>query len=126
VQRKSFDLMKKIKKVPVKVLKEQSGYLLNTLQGVLRSTTYQLWAEGVASAEDIDLGIRASFGFRSPHEGSMMHADLGGSWRWPDDVVTQKTERTFAGMPGISRRSPRDILLVVAPWWGYLSSYIET
>ena len=97
----TYDLMKKVKKVPVKVLKELPGYLLNTIQGAMRSMAYRLWADGVASAEDIDLGIRASFGFRNPHEGSMMHADLSGGWKWPKDVLAKRAERE-AAIPGLS------------------------
>jgi 3-hydroxybutyryl-CoA dehydrogenase len=94
----TYDLMRKVKKVPVKVLKEQPGYLLNTIQLAM---AYRLWAEGVASAEDIDLGIRATFGFRNPHEGSMMHADLSGAWKWPKDILAKRAERE-AAIPGLS------------------------
>jgi 3-hydroxybutyryl-CoA dehydrogenase len=97
----TYDLMRKVKKVPVKVLKEQPGYLLNTIQLAMRSMAYRLWAEGVASAEDIDLGIRATFGFRNPHEGSMMHADLSGAWKWPKDILAKRAERE-AAIPGLS------------------------
>ena len=55
----------------------------------------------MASAEDIDLGMRASFGFRSPHEGSMMHADLSGSWKWPKDILAMRAESTVS-IPGLS------------------------
>jgi len=97
----TYDLMKQVKKVPVKVLRELPGYLLNTIQLTMRGMAYRLWAEGVASAEDIDLGIRASFGFRSPHEGPMMHADLSGGWRYPKDVLAWRAEGAVA-IPGIS------------------------
>jgi hypothetical protein len=40
----------------------------------------------VATAEDIDLGIRATFGFRLPHDGALMNYDLAGVWKWPKDV----------------------------------------
>lgn len=99
-----YNLMKQVKKVPVKVLKERSGYLLNTIQFAMREMAYRLWAEGMASAEDIDLGIRASFGFRSPHEGSMMHYDLSGSWKNPKDVLAMRAEST-ASMPGLSEEA---------------------
>ena len=57
----TYDLLKHVKKVPVKVLKELPGYLLNTIQKALGATAIRLWAEGVASAEDIDLGVRDFF-----------------------------------------------------------------
>ncbi|MBI4191455.1 MAG: hypothetical protein HY525_13080 [Betaproteobacteria bacterium] len=98
----TYDLMKKVRKVPVKVLKEIPSHLLNTIQRAMRYAAIRLWAEGVASAEDIDLGIRASFGFRSPHEGAMMHADLNGSWKWPKDVSAARAEEMISSMPELS------------------------
>ena len=97
----TYDLLKQVKKVPVRVLKECPGYLLNTIQAALGSVAIRLWAEGVASAEDIDLGVRASFGFRHPHEGPMMHADLSGSWKRPKDLLALRAKRTVQ-MPGLS------------------------
>ena len=99
-----YDLMKQVKKVPVKVLKERPRYLLNTIQGAMREMAIRLWAEGVASAEDIDLGIRASFGFRNPHEGPMMHTDLSGGWNVPKDILAMRAESTLS-MPGLSEEA---------------------
>ncbi len=100
----TYDLLKQVKKVPVKVLKELPGYLLNTIQKALGSTAIRLWAEGVASAEDIDLGVRTSFGFRHPHEGPMMHADLSGVWKRPKDILAVRAQR-MAQMPGLSEEA---------------------
>lgn len=82
----TYDLMKQIKKVPIRVLKELPGYLLNRIQGAMSREAMALWAEGVASAEDIELGITSTFGFRMPHEGPFKHYDLAGIWKWPEDV----------------------------------------
>jgi 3-hydroxybutyryl-CoA dehydrogenase len=82
----TYELMKKIKKVPVRILKERPGYLLNTIQSALSREANRMWAEGIASAEDIELGIISTFGFRSPHEGPMLHYDVSGVWRWPEEV----------------------------------------
>ncbi len=82
----TYDLMKRIKKMPIRVLKERPGYLLNSIQSAMSREANRLWAEGVASAEDIELGIKSTFGFRMPHEGPMMHYDLAGIWRWPKNI----------------------------------------
>ncbi len=82
----TFNLMKKIRKIPIRVLKERPGYLLNTIQAAMSREANRLWAEGVASAEDIELGIKSTFGFRMPHEGPMLHYDVSGVWRWPKEV----------------------------------------
>ncbi len=87
-----YELMKKIKKVPIRVLKEMPGYLLNRIQGAMSREANRLWAEGVASAEDIELGVKSTFGFRMPHEGPMGHYDLAGMWKWPADVRTRSRQ----------------------------------
>jgi len=104
----TYDLMKEAKKVPIRVLKERSGYLLNTIQGAMGAMAQRLWAEGFASAEDIDLGIRSTFGFRNPHEGSMMHYDLAGIWKWPKDVLAKMAERNLSA-PGLSEEAKEKI-----------------
>ena len=88
----TYELMKKIKKVPIRVLKEMPGYLLNRIQGAMSREANRLWAEGVASAEDIELGVRSTFGFRMPHEGPLGHYDLAGMWKWPADVRTRSRQ----------------------------------
>lgn len=105
----TYDLLKNVKKTPVRVLKEfiipeLPGYLLNTMQRALEGAAYRMWAEGVASAEDIDLGIKASFGFRNPHEGPFMHADFSAHFRWPADVQDRQVQKTLA-MPGLSEEA---------------------
>ena len=85
-----YDLMKAIGKVPIRVLKERSGYLINTINDALAWEAGRLWAEGVASAEDIELGIRSTMGFRMPYYGPFGHYDYSGTWRWPPDVLEKK------------------------------------
>ena len=80
-------LMQAIGKVPVRVLKERTGHIINRLQDAMRHEANILWAEGVATAEDIELGIISTCGFRMPYEGSMMHYDVAGIWKWPKDVL---------------------------------------
>lgn len=82
----TYDLLAKVRKMPIRVLKELPGYLLNRIQGAMGREASRLWAEGVASAEDIERGITAAFGFRMPHEGPFKHYDLAGIWKWPEDV----------------------------------------
>ena len=85
-----YDLMKKVRKVPIRVLKELPGYLLNRIQGAMGREATRLWAEGVATAEEIELGIQSTFGFRMPHEGPFLHYDLAGIWKWPADMRTRR------------------------------------
>ena len=85
-----YNLMKLVKRVPIRILRELPGYLLNRIQGAMGREASRLWAEGVASAEDIELGIQSTFGFRMPHEGPFLHFDLAGIWRWPQEAGNKK------------------------------------
>ncbi len=105
----TYDLMKKIRKVPIRVLKELPGYLMNRIQSAMRREVNWLWAEGVASAEDIELGIKATIGFRMPHEGSMMHYDLAGIWKWPKDVLINMSAREISGGAELSAEAAEKI-----------------
>ncbi|MFC1942784.1 3-hydroxyacyl-CoA dehydrogenase family protein [Chloroflexota bacterium] len=96
----TFDLMKKIRKIPIRVLKELPGYLINRIQNALGREVYKLWAEGVATAEDIELGVKSTFGFRMPHQGPMGHYDLAGIWKWPADVQTATQFKNNSGESG--------------------------
>ncbi len=115
----TYDLMAKVKKVPVKVLREQSGYLLNSIQYAMAAEAQKLWAEGFASAEDIERGITATFGFRSPHEGPMMHNDLAGIWKWPRDVLEKRAERILSAK-GLSEAAKAKLVAQIIsgkPWF---------
>ncbi len=81
-----YDLMKKVRRVPIRLYTEEPGYLINRLQAVVFKEAARLWAQGMASAEDIELGIISTFGFRMPHEGPFKHYDLAGIWKWPEDI----------------------------------------
>ena len=81
------ELMTRLRKIPIRLRKELPGYLLNRIQRAMGREALKLWAEGMASAEDIELGIVSTFGFRMPHEGPFMHYDLAGIWKWPTDVI---------------------------------------
>jgi 3-hydroxybutyryl-CoA dehydrogenase len=96
------ELMKRIGKVPIRVLKERPGALINRIQDAMRHEANRLWAEGVASAEDIEAGITATFGFRSSHEGPMLHFDLAGMWRCAPDIRAGIAAAEVEGQDGLS------------------------
>ena len=89
----TYQLMQRARKVPIRVLKEISGYLLNRIQGAMGREALRLWAMGVATAEEIELGIRSTFGFRLPHCGPFAHHDLAGLWRWPPEARVARPAR---------------------------------
>ena len=102
------ELLSGVRKIPIRLHKEKSGYLLNRIQAAILQEASQLWAEGMASAEDIELGIVSTFGFRMPHEGPFLHYDLAGIWKWPEDVRNPQA---------IENEALREQMLKAEPWF---------
>ena len=101
-------LMRSVRKIPIRLRKEKPGYLLNRIQAAMMREASQLWAEGMASAEDIELGIVSTFGFRMPHEGPFLHYDLAGIWKWPEDARNPRA---------IENEKLREQMLKAEPWF---------
>jgi hypothetical protein len=100
--------MTRLKKIPIRLRKELPGYLLNRIQRAMSREALKLWAEGMASAEDIELGIISTFGFRMPHEGPFRHYDLAGIWKWPADA---------RGLGAIEDDKIRERMAQGTPWF---------
>ena len=78
----AYDLLAKVKKLPVKIRKEMPGYLVNRIQfAMLREILFLLY-KGVATAEDIDRAVTGSFGFRLASIGPLLTLDLAGLPQW--------------------------------------------
>jgi 3-hydroxybutyryl-CoA dehydrogenase len=74
----AYRLMKKVGKVPIRVLKEAPGFLYNRLHFALWREALHCIENGIASPEDIDLFMTAGYGFRGAQIGPMKVCDLGG------------------------------------------------
>lgn len=114
VFRVTTELLKKIGKEPVHVLKETPGFLVNRIQTALFRETLALLEDGVASAEDIDKAVKGSFGLRLSILGPLTTADIGGLDIWykgtkhlypvldcsktPQNVISQKVENGHFGV----------------------------
>jgi 3-hydroxybutyryl-CoA dehydrogenase len=57
---------------------DQAGFVLNRLQYVLLKEAANLVEEGVATAEDVDIIVRTTFGYRLPFFGPFAIADMAG------------------------------------------------
>jgi len=77
-----YALLKKVKKLPVKILKEIPGFVVNRIQTGMFREVWSLWQQGIASPEDIDLAVKGSFGFRLAAIGPLETCDLGGLDLW--------------------------------------------
>jgi 3-hydroxybutyryl-CoA dehydrogenase len=74
----TYRLMLKLGKIPVRLLREVPGFLFNRLQFALYREALHCLEIGVATAEDIDLVVKAGFGFRLPVLGPLETSDFGG------------------------------------------------
>jgi 3-hydroxybutyryl-CoA dehydrogenase len=94
----TYKLLEKVKKRPVKVLKELPGYLVNRIQSAMYREVFDLWARGIASPEDIDRAVKDSMGFRLASVGPLLTSDLAGFYK----AGPQAPGRYFALMEEIS------------------------
>lgn len=74
----THELLTKLGKKTVMVLKEVPGFIGNRLQFALFREAISLLEKGIASAEDIDTAVRAGVGLRYPIIGPFQVADLNG------------------------------------------------
>lgn len=75
---KTYDLMKKIGKSPVVLKKEIAGFIVNRIQVAMLREAFHLMETGVATAEDIDIAMKGSMGFKWAFCGPMESQDLAG------------------------------------------------
>ncbi len=68
-------LLAACRKVPVMVRKDRPGQLGNRLQVAMIREAAHMIAEGIATAEDIDLAIQNGLGLRFPAYGLLTHQD---------------------------------------------------
>jgi 3-hydroxybutyryl-CoA dehydrogenase len=85
----AYQLLTRIKKVPVRVRKEILGFLINRIQTAMNREVYYLLEQGVASAEDLDRAVVTSLGFRLATQGPLQVRDLAGL------DVTYKVDQTL-------------------------------
>jgi 3-hydroxybutyryl-CoA dehydrogenase len=102
-------LVRAIGKVPVVLQREVLGFLGTRMQQAVVREAIALLDAGVASAADIDLAVRTSFGIRFPAIGPLESADLSGL-----DVIAAIHEyllpdldRSTAPQPGLTERVGR-------------------
>lgn len=61
--RQGIEFVKSIGKTPIKVQKDIPGFVMNRIFGAAFRESVQLVADGVASVEDIDAGMRLGYGW---------------------------------------------------------------
>jgi len=78
----AYDLLVRIKKVPVKIHGELPGFLVNRVQIAMAREILALCDAGIATPEDIDNAIKGSIGFRLASIGPLLTMDLAGLGLW--------------------------------------------
>ncbi len=96
-----IELMERVKKEPVRVLKDVPGFLGNRLQHALWREAISLVEKGIANPEDIDRVVKYGFGLRLPFLGPLETADLAGL-----DLVYDIHQYLFSYLENRSTPSP--------------------
>lgn len=76
---RTCQLMENIGKIPVRLKKEISGYIVNRLQAAVLREAVDLVANGVAEAEEVDRAFCNGMGMRDPFIGPLLRAHLAGN-----------------------------------------------
>ncbi len=76
VVRRTEALLKSIGQAPIVMTRELDGFIMNRLQGALLEEAFRLVADGYASAEDVDIGIRDGLALRWSLMGPFETIDL--------------------------------------------------
>lgn len=95
------DLMREVGQQPIMMKKEIDGFVMNRLQGVLLQEAFRLVDAGVATAEDVDVGIRAGLGLRWSFMGPFETIDLNAPGGVKDYI--ERFESAYATMAGTQR-----------------------
>jgi 3-hydroxybutyryl-CoA dehydrogenase len=99
----TYRLLLNVGKKPIRLLKEVPGFLFNRLQCALYREAVHCLETGVATAEDIDMVVKAGYGFRLANLGPLETSDFGGL-----DTFYRVTQNIF---PHISdAKTPPSIL----------------
>lgn len=96
-----IELMERVGKEPVQVLKDVPGFLGNRLQHALWREAISLVEKGIADPEDIDRVVKYGFGLRLPFIGPLETADLAGL-----DLVYEIHQYLFPDLENRSTPSP--------------------
>jgi len=96
-----IELMERVGKEPVRVLKDVPGFLGNRLQHALWREAISLVEKGIADPEDIDRVVKYGFGLRLPFLGPLETADLAGL-----DLVYDIHQYLFSDLEDRSTPSP--------------------
>ena len=94
-------LLLKAGKKPVVVLKSLPGFIINRLTGAMEREVDNLLDNGVVTPEDLDIAVRASYGFRLANLGPMEAEDMIGL-----DTAARVSGNVFKVLSNATEASP--------------------
>jgi len=103
VMERTADFMRRIGQAPIVMTKEIDGFVMNRMQGALLHEAFRLVADGYASPEDVDIGIKHGIGLRWSFMGPFETIDLNA----PDGLTdyVDKYEQLYGNLfPSQTRR----------------------
>jgi len=98
---RTMTLMKRVGKKPVRVRKEVPGFIINRLTGAMEREIDYLLDEGVVTPEDLDIAVKASYGFRLACLGPMEAEDMIGL-----DTAARASANLFPTLSNSAEPSP--------------------
>lgn len=73
-----FAIMEALGRMPIRVSRDEPGFLANRIQHALMREAFSCIDSGLASAEDVDRAVRYCFGFRYLAAGPILQKELAG------------------------------------------------
>jgi 3-hydroxyacyl-CoA dehydrogenase len=109
-----------IGQVPVRVLKETDGFILNRLQAALLREAFALVADGVCSPDDLDKTIKDGLGLRWSFMGPFETGELNAPGGLPDygKRYGETLKRLSARPLSNAAFGPEQVAAVMAQWPG--------
>lgn len=95
------ELMKKVGKTPILVLKPVVGFVVNRIQNAIVREAQYLIDQGVVTVEDFDRAAKASYGFRLANLGPLAQLDVNGL-----DVVFRGNTRIYKDLCNVTELAP--------------------
>lgn len=97
-----YDAVKRAGKSPIIIQKEVMGFIINRLQVALQREALHLVARGVATAQDVDIAVKQSFGRRLGVVGPIEMVEVQDGW----DITRQIHEYILPDLDDSKSPSP--------------------
>ena len=73
-----YSIMKAVGRMPIRVNRDEPGFLANRIQHALMREVFACIDQGLGTPEDVDLAVRYGFGFRYVASGPLLQKEFSG------------------------------------------------